>query len=457
MTERRYNLWTEADDAICDSVCAESATVDEAVAGCARKIGIHVTRKSLDFRLKRRGLQSIYACLGKKRFRDMAPMGAPPDFDDDPTAKVSAHRDTAPVTRGPDEDVVTSAREVPASRRAAANDAKGAQRESFERIVQLARKWESKGGLTFEALCDSLEMHPAKAREFLDEARASGVRVELASGLVGVRPTNDTAERVDVPLTVAREGQPRRFAIVGDVHAGSKYHLSKQLRDFCDYAYHERGVRQFLQVGDLCDGVYRHSMWEQSHRGFDGQIDALAETLPEYPGAVWPFIQGNHDETLGESNGADIGPAIVQAMAARGRKDLVYLGSRGAYARLVAPGERRGLFVHLWHPRDKGSAYAKSYRLQKQIEKYAPGTKPDLLAAGHWHQQFYFLTRGVHAMSCGCWQGGGSSFGKSLGGQPEIGSWIIEYSMTSEGAVRTLLPEWRGYQEVEMVRDVALG
>lgn len=455
---KSYNVWTEADDAICDAVLAESGNVETACAEIARKTGIQVTRHTLDGRLKRRGKGSAYQCLGIRRVVEPDSVPSLPDFDDEPTSPGFASHDPAPahdtLADLDEPDVVTSA---PSAQRHPKIESPPVDRSQYERLVQLARKWERKGGLTLEALCDTFEMHPAKARGFIAEAQAAGVRVEFSRETIGVPPRDESTEKVDIQLSVARAGQARRFAIVGDVHAGSKHHLGKQLRDFCDYAYHERGVRQFLQVGDLCDGNYRHSVWEQSHRGFDEQIEALAETLPQYPDAVWPFIQGNHDETLGESSGVDVGPAIVQAMAARGRHDLVYLGSRGAYARLVAPGERRGLFVHLWHPRDKGNAYAKSYRLQKQIEKYAPGTKPDLLAAGHWHQQFYFTTRGVHAMSCGCWQGGQSSFGKSLGGQPEIGSWIIEYSMTSEGAVRTIAPEWRGYQEIETVRDVALG
>jgi predicted phosphodiesterase len=243
---------------------------------------------------------------------------------------------------------------------------------------------------------------------------------------------------------------------VGDIHFGSKHHMGPQFQDFCDKA-HARGVRQFLHVGDLLDGNYRHSVWEQSHRGFEEQVAYAIEHLPRYDGASWHFIQGNHDETLGEHSGLEVGVATVQAFNAAGRRDLHYHGARGAYLRLRAPGEARGMLVELWHPRDKSSAYAKSYRLQKHVEKYAPGQKPDVVAAGHWHQCFFMPVRGVNAFSTGCWQGGQSSFGKSLGGAPDIGSWIVEYSLTPGGTVRTIKPEWVGYHEVETVRDVGLG
>jgi hypothetical protein len=84
------------------------------------------------------------------------------------------------------------------------------------------------------------------------------------------------------------------------------------------------------------------------------------------------------------------------------------------------------------------------------------GKKPDLLAAGHWHQSAYIHTRGVHALSAGCWQGGGSAFSKSLKGSPSIGSWIIKYELTKGGTVRSLAPEWVGYFEKERVREIGL-
>jgi hypothetical protein len=73
------------------------------------------------------------------------------------------------------------------------------------------------------------------------------------------------------------------------------------------------------------------------------------------------------------------------------------------------------------------------------------------------HRQMYFTTRGVHAFASGCWQGGQSSFGKSLGGAPDIGSWIIEYTLTEGGTVRSVKPEWVAYYETETVRSVELG
>ena len=323
--------------------------------------------------------------------------------------------------------------------------------ETIAKLVDMTRR----KALSLEEVCNGLDVSPAKARSLVEMAKQRGFRVEVDGSHVGRRPQEDsTPGHQDVAVSAA--GDRHVVAVVGDVHYGSKFHLGAYFADYCKHAY-ERGARTFLQVGDLLDGVYRHSIWDQSRRGYEEQVDEAIECLPRMPGAEWWFIQGNHDETLGEANGLDVGRAIEQSFVAAGRKDLHYLGARGAYVRLVAPGDRRGFFAELWHPRDRGNAYAKSYRIQKHIEKYAPGQKPDFLAVGHWHQQMYFTTRGVHAMSVGCWQGGASAFGKSLGGAPDIGSWIVEYALTSEGTVRHIRPEWVGYFEKETVRDVELG
>lgn len=356
-----------------------------------------------------------------------------------------------PVRELPDLDYEQDEETTPATPPRPTDPAPAIDEASLAKLVETTRRKPT----TLEALCDSLDMSPLRVRGLVEVARERGYRVEIDGHHVGRRPQDDASpEHHDIQ--VPKAGERHVIAAVGDIHYGSKHHLASYFQDYCQYAY-ERGARKFLHVGDLLDGVYRHSVWDQSHRGYEEQVGVAIEQLPRWPDAEWFFIQGNHDETLGEANGLDVGRAIEQSFVAAGRTDMKYLGPRAAYVRLVAPGERRGLFVELWHPRDKSNAYAKSYRMQKHIEKYAPGQKPDLLLVGHWHQQMYFTTRGVHALSVGCWQGGQSAFGKSLGGAPDIGSWIIEYALTPEGTVRHIRPEWVGYFEKESVRDVALG
>jgi UDP-2,3-diacylglucosamine pyrophosphatase LpxH len=241
---------------------------------------------------------------------------------------------------------------------------------------------------------------------------------------------------------------------MSDIHVGSKYCLVAQIRDFVRIAW-GRGVRQILVPGDLLDGCYPHGRWELKYHGFQEQVAALENVLPSKPGLDYYGIAGNHDETFERDSGMVSYINIEDYFVSHGRKDMHMLGSRGAYVRLRTNSHHRGLVVHLWHP-TRARAYALSYQLQKQVERYSPGLKPDILLAGHWHQSCYCAIRGVHALSCGTFQGGGSAYGKSLGGSPTIGGWIIEYAMTSDGTIRSFRPEWVGYFEKETVREVMI-
>lgn len=310
-------------------------------------------------------------------------------------------------------------------------------------LVEAARK-----GGTIEELCDALDVAPKKLRDLILSARREGFTVDVAGTWVGRRPAAEASgERV-----IQASGKSTAIACLGDVHIGSKHHLRAEFHDFVHKAY-DRGVRVMFSAGDILDGVYRHSRWEQDRHGLEEQAAEAAEAFPQLPGLTYWGIAGNHDETFERDSGMSVCRALEDAFRRVGRKDLTMLGSRGATARIVRPGESRGLVVELWHPL-KGPAYALSYKLQKKIEGYAVGQKPDVLFAGHWHQHCYVAVRGVHAFSAGCFQGGGSSFGKALGGSPAMGSWIVEYALTPDGTVRHLKPEWLAYYEHERPRDI---
>jgi UDP-2,3-diacylglucosamine pyrophosphatase LpxH len=299
-----------------------------------------------------------------------------------------------------------------------------------------------------EQLCDTLSMPPGKVRALIEEAQGKGFQVDLVGGRVGLVPVATG----DIILPeVDQAGKEQHLALVGDVHMCSKYHLRAQFEDFCHKAY-KRGVRYFLQVGDMLDGAYHHGQFELTHSGFEDQSDYCVQNLPALPGAKWIMIQGNHDETLGDRGSLNVGKALESKFRAAGRKDFACVGSRGANVR-IGRKDGRGITVELWHPK-KGAGYARTYAMQNHIRDMAPGFKPDILAVGHWHTQAHFEMRGIRAFACGCFQGGGSSFSKSLGGAQSIGSWIIDYRTTPGGTIRDMSTNWIGYYEGETVRDV---
>ncbi len=324
-----------------------------------------------------------------------------------------------------------------------------AKRDPVLRLVSLIKERKVN---TFEGLCDKMGISPSVARKLIIEARERKFAIDVAGEDVGIRPTMPNDEVVSV--RISKTSSIGMFGVCSDLHFGSKYHLRSRLEDFVGDAYGE-GARLIFLPGDLLDGCYRHGKWELTHHGFQEQVAEFREGLPRKSGLRYVGITGNHDQTFENESGMIVHEAINEHFAAHGRHDLQLLGARGAYVRLHT-GKERGVFVEMWHPL-KGPAYALSYKLQKHVEGYAPGQKPDFLFTGHWHQSTYVPVRGVHAYSSGTFQGGGSSFGKSLGGAPSIGGWIIRYGLTPEGTVRDVTSQWKNYYETEQVREVRLG
>lgn len=302
-----------------------------------------------------------------------------------------------------------------------------------------------KGPISFSVLCDRLDMSPAKTKDAIKAARDQGIQLKVEHDHVGFAPqqAEDRVQNVGIAPVI---GERQRVGVISDTHLGSKFCLRPQLVEFIHYAYQE-GVREILHVGDVTDGDYRHGKFEMSHMGLDAQAQDLFEVLPQLPGLTYHAITGNHDYTFTEQSGVDVGKFLEGYFRERGRSDLRFYGNRGAFLKV------RGAVVHLWHPRS-GVSYARSYALQKHIEKYSSGEKPNILLAGHWHVYCHVFERGVHALACPTFQGGGSAFSKSLGGAPAIGGMILSWDLTEHGTLRSFVHEYRAYFEVEKPQQV---
>jgi predicted phosphodiesterase len=317
----------------------------------------------------------------------------------------------------------------------------GAPNAEVQKLVDITKRTP----LNFAALCDRMDLAPARTRALIDVALKAGIQVNVENDLVGIKPTaeSSTVQNIGIAPTV---GQRQKVAVISDTHLGSKYCLRPQLKDFIEYAY-DQGVREILHPGDILDGDYRHGKFEMSHMGLDEQTRDLFETLPRKKGLTYHAITGNHDHTFTAESGMDVGLYIERTFKALGRNDFRAYGNRGAFLRV------RGAVVHLWHPRS-GVSYARSYALQKHIEKYASGEKPNILLAGHWHVYCHVYERGVHALACPTFQGGGSEFAKSLGGAPAIGGMILSWDLTSHGTMRSFIHEYRAYFEIEKPQQI---
>ena len=305
-----------------------------------------------------------------------------------------------------------------------------------------------KGPVGFEALCDRFNMSPTRMRDMIRRAQDAGVMVHVEHDHVAFHRPDEPDQVQDVkvkPIT----GERQRIGVISDLHAGSKYILRDQLID-CVKAMADAGVTEILVPGDLLDGVYKHSMFEQSHTGMESQTRDLFETLPAIAGVRYYAITGNHDETFTSANGVDVGHFVEGYFSKHGRDDLKFYGRRSAFLRV------RGALIHMWHPRS-GGAYAKSYPLQKKCEGYS-SIKPQILLAGHWHRFAVVEERSIQAIACPTFQGtggrNGSEFGNSLVGNPAIGGLLLSWFVTKDGTLREFQITRRSYFEREKPVDV---
>lgn len=168
-----------------------------------------------------------------------------------------------------------------------------------------------------------------------------------------------------------------RFALFGDTQFGSLYTHVSAMRGFYDYCG-ENGIKTLYHTGDVLDGhkVYRGQEFELRDLGLNAQIDRMAKECPV--GFTTKFITGNHDASFKTLAGVPVGKLINQA-----RSDWVFLGEEQARVKWETPNGDFSLM--LVHP-GGGTSYALSYKVQKVAEALEGGTKPDMLAVGHFHK-----------------------------------------------------------------------
>jgi hypothetical protein len=132
------------------------------------------------------------------------------------------------------------------------------------------------------------------------------------------------------------------------------------------------------------------------------------------------LITGNHDQSFKTAAGAPVGRLIAEATGWK------FLGEEQARVEWQTPA---GAFsLQLIHP-GGGSSYALSYRPQKIVESLEGGTKPDMLAIGHYHKAEMLPSyRNVCGVQVGAFQRQ-TPFMARGGLAAHVGGWIIEVAV----------------------------
>lgn len=210
-----------------------------------------------------------------------------------------------------------------------------------------------------------------------------------------------------------------RFGLIADTHIGSLYVHLAALAGFYQYAK-AAGVSRVFHAGDVTDGhrVYRGQEFELRDVGLDAQVQRTAEVAPQ--DVPTSFITGNHDQSFKTAAGCNVGKTLATATG------WEFLGEEQARVEWQTPNGKFAL--QLIHP-GGGSSYALSYRPQKIVESLEGGTKPDLLAIGHYHKaEFMPSYRNVAAIQCGTFQRQ-TPFMARQGLAAHVGGWIVDVTV----------------------------
>lgn len=177
----------------------------------------------------------------------------------------------------------------------------------------------------------------------------------------------------------------------------------------------------------------------------DTEVDLSQRvSIEHYTGTVWclstpltnfmirkngrPSFTGNCWVNSKSGVGLDVGRDI-----ARDLPNAVYLGIHEGILNV------NGTKFMLWHGED-GSSYSTSYRLQKIVEAFNGGEKPNVLITGHTHKQGYFFDRNIHVLSAGSIQMQ-SDFMRYKRLAAHVGFWIVKGSVR-DGEVVKFSPTW---------------
>ena len=205
-----------------------------------------------------------------------------------------------------------------------------------------------------------------------------------------------------------------RFGLISDTHINSKYTQLTYLHKFYDICKAE-GITEIYHAGDIDEGEQMRvgHQYECYKQGADDHVHEIVRVYPKREGIKTYFITGNHDASIIKRCGYDIGYAIAAK-----RSDMIYLGSNEADVNLTP-----NCVLQLRHPWD-GTAYSISYKVQKMIDAMSGGTKPNILAVGHYHKAEYIFYRNVHAFQTGCFQSE-TPFTRGKAISVHTGGWII--------------------------------
>lgn len=183
-----------------------------------------------------------------------------------------------------------------------------------------------------------------------------------------------------------------RIGVFSDCHIGANEFDENFFKHMVS-KFKEKKVSRIYHVGDILEGMSGRDghIYELSEIGYAAQMEKAVRLFKTLPGDTFG-IDGNHDEWYQKKSDQGV---VIGAEMERQVPRYHNLGQDEANVKI-----RPNITMKLIHPGD-GTAYALSYKLQKRIETFTGGQKPDVLLEGHYHKALYLFYRNIHALECG--------------------------------------------------------
>lgn len=248
-------------------------------------------------------------------------------------------------------------------------------------------------------------------------------------------------EKEAIKLLSGAKSKPRRrrqlhsdaesfkYGYFSDPHIGEKHFDEPLFKQMAEH-FNDENVDFVVNPGDHLEGMSGRPghVYELDLVGFDAQFRKACELYSLINADIFG-IDGNHDLWYKSKNSAGVIPG---EQLERALPNYTHLGE---WEGDLMVGSKKPVWIKLFHAND-GTAYADSYKLQKLIESFTGGEKPQIVHSGHYHKAISLFRRNVWGFESGtlCGQ---SQFmrGKKL--QAHKGYGIVEFD-TYNGSIEKL-------------------
>lgn len=292
---------------------------------------------------------------------------------------------------------------------------------------------------TIEELSDQFNVGISRVKRALEEMADNKVNLRQSEVTGGFWVAQEIPQREPLVIpTASLKGKPFRFGLTADNHLCSKYARMDVLNALYDL-WEEQGITTVYQCGNMIDGEARFNKGDILAYGIEAQCDYFVEHWPQRKGITTYFVTGDdHEGWYIQREHVDIGQLMHDKATRAGRKDLVYLGHMEHD--IVLQAKHGKAVMRLIHA-GGGSAYATSYSVQKIVESYQGGQKPQALLVGHYHKAEYGYPREVHVVQAAATQDQ-TPFLRKNKIQSMLGGWTIGFEQSDDGLIHGFTPRF---------------